>query len=83
MGAEAISDGVERLVEVIQGDAWSGGATRPGDMIALYAVTCEARGCPALPIDTDTIIAIRHRVAALTTDWAAVPIGGTLTLTMD
>lgn len=31
MQPEATSDGIERLVEVIQGDAWSGGRHRPGN----------------------------------------------------
>lgn len=80
MGAEAVSDGVERLVEVIQGDGWSGGATPAAEMIALYAVTCDARGCPALAVDTAMINAIRVRMAELTSAWNAVPVGGTLEL---
>lgn len=80
MAAEAESDGVERLVEAIQGDAWSGGTAAAADLIDLYRVTCDARGCAMLAIDDATIVAIRDRLAALTRDWNTVPIGGTLTL---
>ncbi|MFD1787641.1 hypothetical protein ACFSC3_08660 [Sphingomonas floccifaciens] len=83
MGAEAVSDGVERLVEVIQGDGWSGGVTPAGEMIALYAVTCDARGCPALAVEAATIDAIRVRMAELTLAWDAVPVGGRLELDFD
>ena len=80
MTAEAESDGVERLVEVIQGDAWSGGASPPAEMIDLYRVTCEARDCPPLPIDARAIDAIRAEMQRLAGAWSAAPIGGTLTL---
>lgn len=83
MSAEAESDGVERLVEVFQGDGWSGGQTLPAEMIALYRVTCDARGCPPLAIDETAIIAIRARLAELTAAWEAVKVGETLTLRFD
>lgn len=80
MAAEAESDGVERLVEVIQGDAWSGGASSPAEMIDLYRVTCEARDCPPLPVDAQAIDAVRAEMLTLGEAWSATPIGGTLTL---
>ncbi len=80
MQAEAESDGVERLVEVVQGDAWSGGGSTPDAMIDLYRLTCEARLCPALPLDAATIEAIRAEMRTLGEAWSATPIGGTLTL---
>ena len=80
MAAEAGSDGVERLVEVIQGDAWSGGDARPEEMIDLYRITCEARGCPPLPVDSAAIDAIRAEMRRLDAAWSATPVGGTLTL---
>lgn len=80
MEAEAQSDGVERLVEVMQGDGWSGGATPPAEMIDLYRVTCDARGCPMLPVDAAEIVAIRERITDLTQTWAAVPVGGVMEL---
>lgn len=78
---DAAAESVERLVEVIQGDAWSGPLPAPAaDMIDLYRVTCEARGSILLPLDAAAVDAIRARVAELTAQWAAVPVGGTLTL---
>lgn len=82
MAAEQESDSVERLVEVFQGDGWSGGATPPADMLALYATTCEARDCPPLPVSALEIEAVRARIAELTTAWAGVPIGGELVLAL-
>jgi hypothetical protein len=80
MGAEPESDGVERLVEALQGDGWSGGGSHPGEIIDLYRVTCEARGCPMLPVDVAAIDAIRARIAELTREWDAVPVHGMLEL---
>jgi hypothetical protein len=80
MAAEAVSDGVERLVEVMQGDGWSGGTTPPDEMIDLYRVTCAARGCPMLAVDPATIVAIRGRIAELDAAWDAVAIGQSLEL---
>jgi hypothetical protein len=80
MTAEAESDGVERLVEVVQGDAWSGGDSPPDTMIDLYRITCDARDCPPLPVDAPAIDAIRAEMRRLGAAWGATPIGGTLTL---
>ena len=80
MVAEAESDGVERLVEVFQGDAWSGGESTPEDMIALYQVTCIERQCPPLEVNAEDIDAIRLRITQLDRQWQALPVGGTVTL---
>jgi hypothetical protein len=80
MAAEAESEGVERLVEVIQGDAWSGGSSPPAEMTDLYRITCEARACPPLPVDAQAIDAIRAEMRRLGEAWSATPVGGTLTL---
>lgn len=80
MQAEAGSDGVERLVEVFQADGWSGWQSAPADMLELYAVTCRARECPALPVGTGDIEAVRQRILELTSRWEALPVGGALTL---
>ncbi|WP_212612153.1 hypothetical protein [Sphingomonas lacunae] len=82
MAAEAESDGVERLVEVMQGDGWSGGTTPAAEMIDLYRVTCEARGCPMLPVDEADIAAVRERIATLTEAWTAVPVGKAIELSV-
>lgn len=82
MEPEAGSDGVERLVEVIQGDAWSGGTSTAADMLDLYRVTCVERGCPMLEVGADDIQAIRACLAELTTQWDALPVGAALALSM-
>lgn len=80
MLAESESDSVERLVEVIQGDAWSGGNSAPEDMLDLYTVTCNARECPCLALTVADIESIRESVAGLTRQWDAVAIGETLVI---
>jgi hypothetical protein len=80
MQSEAESDSVERLVEVIQGDAWSGSNSNPKDMLDLYQVTCSARECPCLPLTEADIEAIRVSVADLTKQWDTVPTGSTLVI---
>ena len=80
MQAEAESDSIERLVEVFQGDEWSGGSSSVDEIIAMYQVTCHARGCPTISIDEEIIKTIRSRIAALDKQWLATPIGQSLTL---
>lgn len=80
MSADAESDGVERLVEIVQGDAWSGGNGDPAELLDLYRLTCSARQCPPLPIVAEDILAIRARVVELDQEWKAVPIGDALDL---
>lgn len=82
MAAEAESDGVERLVEVFQGDAWSGGDSPPEDMLALYRVTCEARQCPPLVVCADDILAVRDCIAGLDRRWQALAVGESLELVL-
>lgn len=79
---DAESDGVERMVEVIQGDAWSGGSSSAAEMLDLYRVTCDARGCPVLDVSADDIDAVRTQMAELTMQWDALPIGQSLRLAM-
>lgn len=80
MGPESESDGVERLVEVFQGDAWSGGDSAPADMLDLYQVTCTARQCPPLPLSAADVLAIRARIVELDHRWQALPVGQSLEL---
>jgi hypothetical protein len=80
MATDPESDSVERLVEVFQGDAWSGATTTPTDLIELYVVACEARACPALPIGAADVEAVRSAIADLTARWATVAVGGQLEL---
>lgn len=73
------AESIERLVETIQAEAWSGPAPA-AEVIALYELTCDARGSEVVPVDAAAIDAIRARMADLTARWTAVPVGGTLTL---
>jgi|SRR5690242_4352854 len=79
---EAESDGVERLVEVFQGDAWSGGDSAAADMLDIYRVTCAERACPMLAVAETDMDAIRARIAELTAQWDALPVGQSLALSM-
>lgn len=76
------AEAVERLVETMQADAW-GAPGSADDLIDLYRITCEARGHAAMPVDPRAIEAIRDEIVRLTMLWDEVPVGGTLTLTMD
>lgn len=80
MGAETESDGVERLVEVLQGDAWSGGTSSPADVLDLYRVTCGARQCQPLPITDEEILAVRICISELDRQWQALPVGQSLSV---
>ena len=82
MKPEALSDSVERLVEVIQGDEWSGGNSSASDIIEIYVVTCDARKCHPLPIDAASIEGVRAAIAELTRRWEAIPVGGSLKLAL-
>jgi hypothetical protein len=74
------SDAVERLVEVFQGDAWSGGTSSADEMLAMYQLTCAARQCAPLPVDAQTILAVREAIHRLGLQWARVPVDGYLEL---
>lgn len=82
MQADDESDGVERLVEVFQGDAWSGGASPVDDMLALYRVTCDARACTPLQVSEADMAAIRERIAALDRQWQALQVGQSLSVSL-
>ena len=80
MAPQQESDAVERLVEVFQGDAWSGSSSTPADMIDLYRVTCSARQCPMLDVDEGAIAEVRERLAELTREWDSLGVGESLEL---
>lgn len=80
MQGTAESDGVERLVEVFQGDAWSGGNSAIGDMLDLYQVTCRARECPSLPVGAADVAAIRTRIEELDRLWQPLAVGESMTV---
>ena len=80
MESDPLSEAVERLVEVVQGDQWSGGQTPVTDLIAMYRVTCEARGSSMLDVDEAAIVAVRAAIADLSEKWERVATGGALEL---
>lgn len=80
MAADAQSDAVERLVEVLQADGWSGWTGPPAGLLELYRVTCDARQCTPFELAPADIEAVRHRLLELTALWQAVPVGMSLTL---
>jgi hypothetical protein len=80
MASQAQSDGVERLVEVVQADAWAGFNSAPADMLALYQVTCDERQCPPLALQAHDIDAVRTRILELTSQWQNTAVGASMTL---
>ncbi len=80
MTPEPHSDGVERLVEVLQGDEWSGGHTAPDELLELYRVTCEARDCPMLGVTTADVRMVREKIRELDSRWQALAVGESMTL---
>lgn len=71
---------IERLVETVQAEAWGGAPVPDADFIALYNVTCEARGDTPLALDAAAIAGIRARLSGLTAQWQDVRPGGTMEL---
>jgi hypothetical protein len=80
MAQELGSDSVERLVEVFQGDEWSGGNSSASEIIEMYRLTCTARQCPALAIDDSAVQAVKATIADLTRRWEAIAVGSSLHL---
>lgn len=80
MTPEAESDSVERLVEALQGDAWSGGQSSDTEILEMYQVTCSARQCPALDLCPLDVEAVRAAIQSLTKAWSAIPVHGSLEL---
>lgn len=81
-GGDAAAEAIERLVETIQAEAWSGPAATV-EVIDLYHVACQARGHAAVPVDAAAVEAIRARMAELDAEWRKVPVGGAMTLAFE
>lgn len=79
MTPEKTSEAVERLVETMQADSWSG-RPDPAEVIDLFDTTCEARGDEPFAVTAEDITAIRAMIDDLGAKWAKVPVGGRLTL---
>ena len=82
MTPDAESESVERLVETMQADSWSG-RPPPGEVIDLFRSTCEARGSVPIALDEVAIVAIRDEIDRLAAQWAALPVRGRMTLEVD
>jgi hypothetical protein len=80
MAPDSETESVERLVETLQGDAWSGSMAGEQEMLEMYQVTCLARECPALPLSQEDVASARAAIQKLSTEWQAVPVHGTLEL---
>ena len=81
MSPEKVSEAVERLVETMQADSWSG-RPDPAEVIELFHSTCAARGDEPFAITTADIIAVRAAIDELAAKWAKVPVGGRLALSV-
>ena len=79
MTPEATSEAIERLVETMQADSWSG---RPPahEVVALFETTCAARGDTPFALATADIVDLRDEIDRLAVLWEAVPVGGRVTL---
>ena len=72
-------EAIERLVESFQAEMW-GGRVPADELLATYAIACEARGHPCAPVSEEDVDSIREKLDELTANWAAVPVNGSLTV---
>jgi hypothetical protein len=72
-------ESIERLVECFQAEMW-GGRVPAGELLATYALACEARGHASAPIAVGEVESIRARLDELTAEWGSVPVNGSLTV---
>ena len=79
MAHEAESEAVERLVETMQADSWSG-RPPPADVIDMFLITCAARATNPIALTEDAIIAVRAEIDRLAGEWNALPVGARMTL---
>ena len=78
MTPEAESEAVERLVETMQADSWSG-RPPPSEVLDLYHTTCTARGNEPIALGEDAILAVRAEIDRLAQQWNALPTRGRMT----
>lgn len=79
MTEEAEGEAVERLVETMQADSWSG-RPPPAEVIEMFLTTCSARDTQPITVSEDAIIAIRAEIDRLAAEWSALPTRGRMTL---
>jgi hypothetical protein len=76
---EATSEAVERLVETMQADSWSG-RPPPAEVIAMFETTCAARGDTSFALSDADVEAIRAEIDRLAAAWNALPVRGRMSL---
>ena len=79
MTEEAEGEAVERLVETMQADSWSG-RPAPADVIDMFLTTCAARETDPIALTEDAIVAVRAELDRLAVEWNALPVRGRMTL---
>ena len=72
-------EAIERLVEGFQAEM-RGGRVPAADLLATYAIACEARGHPKAPVTEEDVEGVRAKLEELTDKWAEVPVNGSLTV---
>jgi len=79
MAAEPLSDAIERLVETMQADSWSG---RPdvSEAIAMFAHAVPDAEALGLTLSPEDVMALRREIDRLAAAWAATPERGRLVL---
>jgi hypothetical protein len=82
MAFEVDAEAIERLVEAIQAELWSGRVPFE-EVVTLYQQSCHARSHPFFPVSEEDIQLIRQEVDALTAEWGTVPVQGSLILSLD
>ena len=79
MESQPAVEAVERLVETMQAEMWSGRASA-ADLVTLYEQTCAARGHKPIPVTEADIATIRTGIDAITAQWTALRTNASLTL---
>ena len=72
-------ESIERLVESFQAEMW-GGRVPAEDLLASYAIGCDARGHAAAPVTVEDVDKVRASLDELTEQWTAVPVNGSMTV---
>lgn len=74
MSRVASAESVERLVETMQADCWSG-RPAPEDVISLFQITCAARGDEPFDLTVEDVVALRAEIDRFALQWADLKIG--------
>ena len=72
-------EAIERLVECFQAEMW-GGRVPAEELLATYALACEAKAHNQVAVSIEDVEAVRERLDDLTARWSEVPLNGSLVL---